>query len=358
MDRRQYLSGLVAASGLAVTGVSTASAQSDAIASWDDPEGDDAGPGSYTYPGTDEITEGQFDLASFTVRPSDDRYVFEFGFHNELSNPWGGDNGYSHQTVHVYVRDPSSDGGTTTARAGVNAELASPYHHRVVATPFSGDLSPRVEDAEGELASEDVVIEKPDASTISVSVPQSSIDYLESGHLVPVVLSHDGESGNLIRGIEQEAGDWTFGGAENGNAPAVIDLVTPEGVDQSDALSYSEDSVASIPYLAVSGDAPSAGDGSSDDGGSSDDSSDDGSSDDSSSDDGGRSEDDGSSDDSESEDDSSSEGDGSDDGGSSDGGSDDEDSGLPGFGVGAGLAGIAGGALAARRRGDDETDDA
>ncbi|SNZ15032.1 C-terminal binding-module, SLH-like, of glucodextranase [Natronoarchaeum philippinense] len=363
MDRRQYLSGLVAAGGLAVTGVSTTAAQSSAIASWEDPQGDDAGPGNYTYPTSSEIPEGELDLASFTIGTDGDRYTFDFSFHSELTNNWDGANGFSHQVLQVYFKNPDGSGGSTEMRKGINATLESNYHHRLMVTPFPSEVPAVVEDASGNVVSEDVSISTTDASTIRVSIPQSVIGYLESASLVPIVAGWDGYGTGGIRALKESAGEWSFGGAKNDNAPVIIDLVTPEGTSQSDALSYSSDAKASVPYLSIGGSSDGgSSDGGSDDGSSDGGSSDDGGSDDGSSDDGSGSDDGGSSDDGSSDDGGSDDG-SSDDSGSesssdNDGSSDDgsSDSGLPGFGLGVGLVGAAGGALAARRRGEDEDD--
>lgn len=355
MDRRQYLSGLVAASGLAVTGVSTVSAQSDAIASWDDATDDAAGPGNYTRPTGDSYSDATWDISSLSIHSADGEYQFKVTMNGTVGNPWGLSGGFSHQHIQLYLRDPSAGDGSKTAREGVNAKLAANYQLRILA---DGENGVRVQDSGGnEAGSGSVSVEG--ESTIVLSVPQDAIGDIEAMEIAPLMLAYDGYGPGQVRTVESEAGQHKFGGAKNENAPNVIDLIAPDGKSQSDALSYSSDSKASIPFLAVADDS-SSGDGSSDDGSSDDGSSDDGSSDDGSSDDG--SSDDSSSDDSSSDDDgsddSSSDDGSSDSGGSSeDGSSDDEDSGLPGFGIGAGLVGAAGGALAARRRsesGDDE----
>ncbi|WP_256391397.1 glucodextranase DOMON-like domain-containing protein [Natronoarchaeum rubrum] len=364
MDRRQYLSGLAAASALAVTGVSTASAQSDAIASWDDATGDANGPGSYTRPTGDNYSDATWDISSFSIHSADGNYQFKLTVDGTISNNFPLENGFSHQHIQVYLRDPSASSGASAAREGVNANLAANYQIRIL---VDGQNGVRVQDAEGsELATGTPSVEGD--STIVFSVSQDTIGDIESMHVAPLMLGFDGFGPGQVRTVESEASQHKFGGEENENASNVIDLITPDGTSQSDALAYSSDSVATIPYLSVSGDSSGGGssdggssdDGSSDDGSSDDGSSDDGSSDDGSSDDG--SSDDGSSDDGSSDDGGSdgdsSDGGSSDDSGSDDGSSSDEDSGLPGFGIGVGLLGAAGGALAARRRGEADDDEA
>jgi carbohydrate-binding DOMON domain-containing protein len=353
MQRRQYLTSLAAACGLATTGVSMVSAE-ETVATWEDPEGDDAGPGGYTYPTSDQVPEGVLDLASFSIDANGDRYEFRFTFHNGIQNNWDSDQGFSQQFIQLYLADPNADGGSSKSLEGPNVTFETSYNHVLVLAPF-GERESALEDTEGGVVSSDLEITTENEDTIVASLPQSALGYLEDGHVVPLVMGWDNQGPGFARAVEAENAEWSFGGAENDNAPRVIDLVTPEGTSQSDALAYSGDSKATVPLLSVSGDDDGSDDGGSDDGGSDDGGSDDGGSDDGSSDDGGS--DDGGSDDSDDDG-------GSDDGGSSDDGSssgddssdDESDDGLPGFGIAAGVAGALGGSLAAKRAGEQEAE--
>ena len=314
----------------------------DAIAHWDVPEGTDVGPGNYTYPTTGEIDDGAFDLAGLTITSEDGEYHFTHEFHNELSNPWGGDYGYSHQHLQIYLHNPDADGGTIEAREGVNATFEAPYHHRIVVSPFSGEPGSIVEDAEGSTVDEDVEVNTEDGNKITVSVDESTIDYVEEGAVAALSLSHDGGDDpppGFIRPVAEDGGEWEFGGAENDYAPQVIDLATEEDVSNEDALAYSDGEYAEIPLLQV-------GDEEVDD--DHDEEVDDPNGDDE--------EDHDDEDDHDEEDDHDDDDDAN---GEDDHDDDDEadDDGSPGFGIGAAIAGAAGGALVKKRLSDDEVEE-
>lgn len=271
----------------------------DPIVVWESEAGTDHGPGTYTYPTTDEIPEGELDLASVTIAGGDDTYRIEYEFQNELTDPWNGDAGFSHPMMQVYFRDPGAEGGSTEAREGVNAGFEAPYHHRVVADGFVNEFEPRVETADGEYVTGVEIHYDPeeDPRTVALTFPSDGLEYVPDGEGMAIVCSMDGHGEGRVRSVSTEGGEWTFGGAESPNSPNVIDMVTPDGIDQSDALAYSEDEDAEIPFAQI-------GDGNADEGGNEANDEDEG---------------------------------------------DESGDSIPGFGVGAGAAGVAGGAAYAAK---------
>jgi len=338
MKRRQYLAGIGAVTAATVVGVPSVAGDEhdDAIAHWDVPEGTDVGPGNYTYPTTDEIPEGEFDLAGFTIRSEDGEYHFTQEYHHGITNEWDGDYGFSHQLIQIYFHNPDADGGTIEAREGINATFEAPHHHRVVVSPFEDDFEPVVEDAEGNVVDEDVEVNTEDGDKITVSVDESTLDYLEDGAVAALSVGFDGYAEGMVRQVTEDGGEWEFAGAENEYAPNVIDLVTSDDVSSEDALAYSDGEYAEIPLLQV-------GDEEVDD--DHDEEVDDPNGDDD--------EDHDDEDDHDEEDDHDDDDDAN---GEDDHDDDDEadDDGSPGFGIGAAIAGAAGGALAKKRLSDDE----
>ncbi|NHN45985.1 glucoamylase [Halostella sp. JP-L12] len=217
------------------------------VAAWDDPAGDDHGPGSYTYPTAAEFVDGAFDVASFEVYETDDAYQFLYRLAGDLTNPWGGDE-LSLQTFQVYFRDPAADGGTTDAREGVRASFEAPYQRRLVVEGFE---PPRVEAADGSTVSDDVsVTGYQSVDAVKIEVPKAAVGSL--AELSPLLLGQDGWGPGRIRTVDADRADYAFGGGRDDDAnPNVIDLVTPEGVDQSEALAYTADERATIPYLSL-----------------------------------------------------------------------------------------------------------
>ncbi len=219
-------------------------APGDVVAEFGDPQGDDYGPGEYTYPTSDDFRDGVFDLRSFGVYESDTDYLFALEV-EELYDVFGGE--FSPHYVVVYLRDPSREGGRTTevGDLAITAEFESEWHYRIAASGFESTL---VDASETELGSPETLVDL-ETDTVILSVEKDALDVdIANAEVVPVVGSEDF---GAFRPVEVEAGGYTFGGARADaveNAPRVIDLLTPPGVDQSDALDYDADSLASIPF--------------------------------------------------------------------------------------------------------------
>jgi len=221
----------------------------DRLLSRDDEAGDDHGPGSYTYPTNEIFNDGAFDIDTFAVHETDDSYQFAYQTRGDLEvlDDWGPTYDFTFQTLQVYLRDPAASDGTTAAREGVNATFEAPHQYRVVAEPYQ---SPRLENADGEAVTEDVGISVHSASrTIAVEVPKDAVGDVSTFEAAPLLFGFDGYGPGRIRPVTSEGGKWQFGGGRDDDRnPNVVDMVTPVDVDQSDALDYSADRQAAIPY--------------------------------------------------------------------------------------------------------------
>ncbi|AEH38293.1 glycoside hydrolase family 97 catalytic domain-containing protein [Halopiger xanaduensis] len=219
-------------------------APGDLVAEFDDPQGDDHGPGEYTYPTSDDFRDGAFDLRSFAVYEADDAYRFVFEV-EELYDTFGGE--FSPHYFVVYLRDPDRDGGRTTELGDleVTAEFGDPWHYRVAASGFGSS----VVDADGSnLGAPETTVDF-ESGTAILSVPKDALELdVANAEVLPVVGSEDR---GTFRNVAVEAAAYTFGGAKEGaaeNAPRVIDLLTPSGVDQSEALAYDANELATLPF--------------------------------------------------------------------------------------------------------------
>jgi len=223
-----------------------------------DETGDDIGPGqpdaddgtqSYAYPTGDDYYEQAFDIDSFKLQETEDSYQFNFGIATDLKNPRDFDSGVSVQHLQVYVRDGQADGGATSARTGVNAEFADPYHYRVVA---DGENGARLEDADGNEISTGEVKVNNAVNEIVAEIPKYDIDVpVDSMEIAPLMLGYDGSADGGVVPVESEAGADAFGGAENGSAPNVVDMLVHDNTTQAEALSYSEGQLAQLSYVPV-----------------------------------------------------------------------------------------------------------
>ncbi|QLG49849.1 glucodextranase DOMON-like domain-containing protein [Natrinema halophilum] len=211
--------------------------------------GTDDGPGTYAYPTTDQIPAGSLDVEAVELYESADFYTFVYRMAEPITNPWGGDPGFSVQFPQVYVRNPDGSDGTSDARPGVNASFENDYHYWLAATMEWTAL----EDAAGNDVGQLHVDTLPEENAIVMRFATDAIDgELTEMDVAPLMLGYDGFATGGVRGVT--TGDpttWNFGGAENDTAPAVIDMATPTGISRSEALAYSGDARAEIPFRPV-----------------------------------------------------------------------------------------------------------
>ncbi len=206
-----------------------------------DIEGDDHGPGTYTYATNKVFVPGHLDLLRFRMLEQTDSYVMEFYFKNLGDNPWNGPNGFSLQIIELYL--DFKDGGNTSAikmfpdGPGSNVDL-DPDHPWDAAFRIAGwDYGNLIVLPDGTaLQGELQISADPVKNAIIVKVPKDYIKINEDYGLYGVLLvgSQDGYGPDKWRPVAVDAEEWKGGGADaqaviNGVAPRVYDLLAPEG---------------------------------------------------------------------------------------------------------------------------------
>ncbi|MFB6189272.1 MAG: glucodextranase DOMON-like domain-containing protein, partial [Halapricum sp.] len=220
------------------------------IAKLSEEKGDDNGPGSYTYPTGDAYSDGVFDITEMTIHTTADSVQFRAAIAGDVSNTNDLPHGITAQHLQVYLHNPSAKDGATEGRTGTNVTFEKPYQYRLVA---DGENGARVEDHKGEKVADGSLMVNPVANEIIAEMPKSSLDGgIRSHYVAPLMLGYDGDADGNVMAVKSKAGAKAFGGADNpGMAPRVIDMVVPETSSQSDALSYSADAKATLPYTSL-----------------------------------------------------------------------------------------------------------
>lgn len=204
----------------------------------DDPVGDDYGPGTYTYPLSDEIGEDALDLIAYQVYDANDRWQLALDF-AALPNPWGGPQGFSHPIVYLYF--DVADGGSLesseeAAAANVSFDPEHPWDQfiRVTGWPAYGRHL-WTASGEGPLLVE--VASDPKRGRIIVTIPKSIMPEIEGWHYI-LVGSQDGYGANYLRPIMATAGEWVGGGNPSPFwAPQIYDYLAPSTATQEEILS-------------------------------------------------------------------------------------------------------------------------
>ncbi|MBC7233229.1 MAG: glycoside hydrolase [Chloroflexi bacterium] len=203
----------------------------------DDPEHDDHGPGSYTYP-TDGVFLPQcFDGKQFVAGYDENNLVFIFSMYGPVANPWGSAVNLSVQAFDVYIDMDHT--------AGSGRRLLLPGRNAAVSDEDAWDYAIWVEgwtpgvyklDTKGNPQKVDVslkIVVDPPAKKVTVRVPKSAFSSWEPqkwGYLA-VVLGQEGYPAAgvwRVRDVEAQSAQWRFGGAPaDTNHTRIIDVFLP-----------------------------------------------------------------------------------------------------------------------------------
>ncbi|MGC9400507.1 MAG: glucodextranase DOMON-like domain-containing protein [Anaerolineae bacterium] len=210
-----------------------------------DPEEDDYGPGTYTYPTDGVFKPGAFDVTAFSVGYDETNVVFRLQFRGPLENVWDSPYGLSLQTVDIYVDQDGPENGARRLLPGRNAAL-NPDHAWDYAIWVEG-WEPGLY-APGETEPQQVagvipeIIVDPGLLRLTIKVPQQVLgDDPDSWAYAAVVLSQDGFPSTgvwRVRDVEPTATQWKLGGApDDVSHTRVLDLVWPVAGQQEALLS-------------------------------------------------------------------------------------------------------------------------
>lgn len=210
-----------------------------------DPEGDDFGPGTYTYP-TDTVFVGKaFDLKAFKVSYDDNNLILRVDLFGPIPNSWSSPNNLSIQTIDIYIDfDPGSSTGARKLLPGRNLSLSQTdgWENAIwiegwtpqILAPDSESKEPKqITDANFKL-----VID-PGGRSVTVRIPKSQFSQtdFENWGFAVVILGQEGYPAAgvwRVRDVETQNAQWRFGGAPaDTNHTRVIDMIWPADSDLS-----------------------------------------------------------------------------------------------------------------------------
>lgn len=237
-----------------------------------DPEGDDYGPGTYTYPLDGVFRSGAYDLLNFQVGYDEENIVFRLSLRGPVENVWDSPNGLSIQTFDIYL-DRDSDGqGGVAMLPGRNLSFQEGFAWDIAIHAegwTSAIYAPGTEGPE-QIASnsEFSILADPGQRKITMRVPKSILgDAPERWGYAAVLLSQEGfPSGGVmrVRDVLPVAEQWRIGGGPAGttNHTRVLDFVWPIEGEQERWLSdfsptdrsqadLTQDDFARVPMLVL-----------------------------------------------------------------------------------------------------------
>jgi len=213
---------------------------------WDDPDGDDNGPGNYAYPTAPDFHPGAFDLQQFQVYDTGQDITFRVQT-RDLTPTFGPANGA--QLVDVYVHVPGAATTSTDAafpQRNYSIASGSAWSRRIEVQGFGKQYV----DAAGTTLGDVVIGANSLSRYITFKVTKASLGTPGPGWSFAVVLTgQDGFSPDQARGFTPTPGDFSFGvcapggvgprcSADPAKVPKAIDVLTPTGVNQGTELDY------------------------------------------------------------------------------------------------------------------------
>ncbi|MDO8361735.1 MAG: glucodextranase DOMON-like domain-containing protein [Actinomycetota bacterium] len=215
-----------------------------------DPQGDDHGPGSTTYPTDKVFVPGVFDLIGFSWGVTDDEVVFTFDMAAPVQNPWNSPVGLSLQTFDVYIDgDPGAGTGEHELVAGRDAVLAGGdgWDAAVVLEGWTSKVLRSTADGAVEDKPTIGITVISDRGRVIARVPRSALGLSSdpsTWRLGVAVLSQEGYPSagvDRVRDVQATASQWKLGG---GAATRIIDLLAPEEGTQEALLGASPPAIA------------------------------------------------------------------------------------------------------------------
>lgn len=196
-----------------------------------DPDGDDAGPGTYQYPTAADFKAGAFDLQRFQVIVDGDNVLLRAKV-RDLSPTFGSPLGA--QLLDVYVHTPTGTTSTAAAYPSRNYTIApdSAWSRRIEVEGFA---DPQFVDAAGTSLGPVSVQASQASGYITAVVPAAALGTPGPGWKFTVVLhGQDGFAGDRARGFRPTPEGYQFGVcAPGGTSPicSVDPATVPKAMD-------------------------------------------------------------------------------------------------------------------------------
>jgi carbohydrate-binding DOMON domain-containing protein len=226
---------------VAVVSLSLLSAATAQEVAFQDPAGDDSGPGTYSYPTDTVYKPGSFDLTGFALKVKGDKATVEVSVNSNLEDPWRMGTGFSVQMVFVFIDTDGKEGsGFTRGLPGTNVTFApkDAWDKCIILSPQApGRVRNEVETKAAEMKSAIVIPTRTRASSRTIS---ASVDLKDLGAGDPgtwgyqvVMQSNEGfpSDGDLMtRKVNEYEGQHRFGGGNDGECdPHVMDVLAGKG---------------------------------------------------------------------------------------------------------------------------------
>jgi len=200
-----------------------------------DPKGDDNGPGNYIYPTDAVYKKGSFDLTELKVEKKGDSVEFSTTVNSKLEDPWGMGVGFAVQMMFIYI--DNAPGGHTAGLPGTNMQFAkgSEWDKVVILSPQKkarviSEAKVKAADVLSDILVPDIT--RGNNRTIKGKVPLAALGgdgNVDNWGYQVIVQSNEGfpaEGDLLTRKVNEYEGQHRWGGGDDGDCdPHVMDII-------------------------------------------------------------------------------------------------------------------------------------
>jgi carbohydrate-binding DOMON domain-containing protein len=206
---------------------------------FEDPAGDDNGPGEYVYPTDSVYTAGSFDLTSLELKVKGKSGSVAVSVNSNLDDPWGMGGGFAVQMIFVYI--DNAEGGHTDGLPGTNVKFAEGHEWDkciILSPQQSGRVKQEVETKAEAMMGSVIVPSRTTGSgrTITGRIKMADLgegDPATWGYQV-VMQSNEGfpsDTDLLTRKVNEYEGQHRFGGGTDYDCdPHVMDILGDHGM--------------------------------------------------------------------------------------------------------------------------------
>lgn len=209
----------------------------------------DNGPGNYVYPTlTSSFPPQSFDMqwVNISINPYTVQFNITFG---NLSNVYGGADGFSQPIIQIYIHEPGAAGSTAGMPGpGINISKPSAWQWAIQASGYPADnyienSATLIENPAPVLVSTNLGEPGTNATvlphkTVSIQVPTSIIgSAITTYSYVIIAGSQDGYGTNGWRIVDPTASEYQGGGSTAADSSNVYSYISPELVGESSTLS-------------------------------------------------------------------------------------------------------------------------
>ena len=201
---------------------------------FEDPAGDDNGPGEYVYPTDAVYKAGSFDLTALEITTKGKSANVAVSVNSNLEDPWGMDVGFAVQMVFVFI--DNAEGGYTDGPPGTNVKFAegNEWDKCIVLSPQTSARVKQEVEAKAEAMMDGMVV--PSRTTGSGRTITGRVKLADLGEGDPatwgyqvIMQSNEGfpsETDLLTRKVNEFEGQHRYGGGTDYDCdPHVMDIL-------------------------------------------------------------------------------------------------------------------------------------